>query len=239
MRRLLLCSGVYGERRGIESLRRFAVDLQPEAVLFAGGILNSQRQTVPCGSSPWGFTREDEHFLQDFSVTLGRLGVLCAVIPSPSFEPMDQLYRWGLAIEREFPLVHVVHATLLEKQGLAVSGLGATIAEEALMREDSYSRVRALYCLRTLRKSAQPHRVLLLPEPPPGALGGEEGNSIIPDIIDEVRPSVCVVGGRTERRGLQRIASTLVVNPGALTDDSAALLDWERTGDDKVELLGK
>ena len=85
----------------------------------------------------------------------------------------------------------------------------------------------------------KPHKALLLSEPPPGVLGGPEGNRVIGDIIDSLRPNLCVVGGPTERRGVQRIASTLVVNPGCLADGSAAFLDWDRTGDDPVEFLGK
>jgi len=239
MNRLLLCSGVYGNRRGIEGLCRFAAERRPEAILFAGGILSPEREMVPCATSCWGVTPEDERFVHDFCAALGGLGVFCAVIPGPNFEPLDQFYRLGMAAETEFPLVHMVHATLVEERDLAVSGLGVAIAEEPLLREDFYSRIRALYFLRSLRTSVKARKVLLLPEPPPGALGGPEGNSVIGEIIDSIRPNLCVVAGKTERRGLQWIASTLVVSPGALADDSAALLDWNRSGNDQVELLGR
>jgi hypothetical protein len=94
MKRALLCGGVNGDRRGIEALRRFAADRRPEAVLFAGGILSPQRQTAPFASSPWGITPEDERFLHEFAGALGGLGVLCAVIPSANYQPMDQFYLW-------------------------------------------------------------------------------------------------------------------------------------------------
>jgi hypothetical protein len=239
MKRLLLCSGVNGERRGIESLRRFVADQRPEAILFAGGILSPQRPMVPCGSSPWGVALEDERFVHDFGAALGRLEVFSAVIPGPNFEPLDLFYRWGIAVELEFPHVHMVHATLVEERDLAVCGLGVAVAEEALMREDSYSRVRALYFLRPLRTSVKPHKVLLLAEPPPGVLGGPEENRVIAEIIDGLGPRLCVVAGQTERRGLQWIGSTLVVNPGSLADESAALLDWDRKGNDQVEFFGR
>jgi len=230
---------VYGKRRSLEALHRFAAERRPEAILFAGGILSPERQTVSRGSSTWGLTLEDERFVHEFFAALGGLGVFSAVIPAPNFEPLDEFYRWGLAVELEFPHVHMVHATLVEERDLAVCGLGVAIAEEALMREDSYSRVRALYFLRSLRTSVKPRKVLLLPEPPPGVLGGPDGNVIIGEIIDGLHPSVCVVAGQTARRGLQWMASTLVVNPGSLADDSAALLDWDRKGDDQVEFLGR
>jgi hypothetical protein len=235
----LLCSGINGSRRGLEALQRFAADLLPEAILFAGGILSPQRQMAPCSTSPWGLTHEDEHFVHEFGAALGGLKVFSAVIPGANFEPLDQFCRWGIAVELEFPHVHMVHATLVEERELAVSGLGVAIAEEALMREDSYSRIRALYFLRALRTSVKPRKVLLLPEPPPGVLGGPEGKSVIGEIIDGLRPTLCVVAGQTERRGLQWIASTLIVNPGSLADDSAALLDWDRSGNDQVEFFGR
>ena len=79
-----------------------------------------------------------------------------------------------------------------------------------------------------MRSSEKPRKVLLLPEPPPGPLGGPEGNLVVGDLIDWLRPSLCVVAGPTERRGVQRIASTSVVNPGHVADGSAAWLDWSR-----------
>ena len=237
MKRLLLCSGVNGQKRGLEALRRFAVDQRPEAILFAGGILSPQRQMAARAASSFGLSMDDERFVHEFGATLGSLQIFCAVIPSPNFEPMDEFYRWGIALELEFPRVHMAHATLVEERDLAVSGLGVAIAEQALMRDDSWSRPRSLYFLRSLRTSVKPRKVLLLPEPPPGVLGGPEGNRLIGEIIDGLGPSLCVVGGATERRGTQRIASTLVVNPGLLAEDSAALLDWDRKGEDSVEFL--
>jgi Icc-related predicted phosphoesterase len=235
MRRFLLCSGVHGKKAALEGLCRLAADRRPEAVLFAGGILSPERRTVPCSTSEWGLTPEDERFAFEFGATLGALGVFSAVIPEPNFVPDDQFCRLAMAVELEFPNVHVVHATLVETHDLAVCGLGAAIAEQALMREDSYSRVMAQYFLRTLHSSEKPRKVLLLPEPPPGPLGGPEGNAVVGELIDWLRPSLCVVAAPTERRGLQRIASTLIVNPGHLADGSAAWLDWGRSGDDRVE----
>ena len=204
--------------------------------MFAGGILSPARQVVP-RSSPWGLTPEDERFVHEFLESLGELGTFCAVIPGPNFQPMDEFYRLGIAGELEFPNVHVAHATLLEERDVAICGLGVTLSEETLMREDCYSRVRANFFLRPLRTSTKPRKILLLPEPPPGAVGWPEGNILIGEIIDGLRPSLCVVAGKTDRRGVQRIASTLVVNPGTLADGSAAWLDWNQRSDDQVEYL--
>ncbi len=235
MKRLLLCSGVHGQAESLERLCHWASQRNPEAILFAGGILSPDREVIP-RTTPWGITPADVQFVREFCKALDGLGVFSAVIPEPSFEPMDEFCRLAMAAEQDFPNVHIVHATLVEERDLAVAGLGVAIAEEAAMREDSYSRIRALYFLRALSRSDKPRKVLLLPEPPPGILGGPEGNLVIGELIDSLRPSLCVVGGRTERRGVQRIASTLVVNPGCLEDGSAAWLDWSKP--EPVELLG-
>jgi Icc-related predicted phosphoesterase len=237
MRRFLLCSGVYGQKNSIDRLRRLARERRPEGILFAGGILGLNREMAPRSTCSSGLTTEDERFAHEFFGVLGELAPFSAVIPGVNFVPEDDFFRLGMAAELEFPHVHMAHATLVEAHDLVVCGLGVAIAEQPLMREDSYTRIKALYFLRALRTSEKPRKVLLLPDPPPGALGGPEGNIVIGEIIDGLRPNLCVVAGPTERRGLQRIASTLLVNPGYLADGSAAWLDWDRSADDQVEFL--
>ena len=48
-----------------------------------------------------------------------------------------------------------------------------------------------------------------------------------------------LTGPRRSSRGMQRIAHTLVVNPGRFADGSAAWLDWGRPAGEQVELLGR
>ena len=235
MRRLLLCCGICGKKSAVEGLCRLATERRPDAILFAGGILSCQRKSEARSVGLWALTQEDERFTLEFCAALGAVGIFSAVIGEPSFVPREQFCRLAMVAELEYPHVHSAHATLVETRDLAVCGLGVAIAEQALMREDYCSRVEAQYFLRSLRSSEKPRKVLLLPEPPPGPLSGAEGNAIIGDLIDWLRPSLCVVGGSTEHRGVQRIASTLIVNPGNLADGSAAWLDWNRG--DEVEFV--
>lgn len=235
MKRLLLCSGVFGKKAAIERLCQLAKERRPDAVLFAGGILSQHRDMVPSSTSAWGMSSEDERFAFEFCGALGRLGVFCAMIPGPNFEPADQFCRLAMAAELEFPNVHSAHATLIESHDTAISGLGVAVAEEALMREDSYCRTKAQYFLRALRWSLKPRKILLLPEPPPGPLAGHAGNGVIGDLIDWLGPTLCVVSGSTELRGTQHIASTLIVNPGHLADGSAAWIDWDKNSEKQFE----
>jgi len=68
-------------------------------------------------------------------------------------------------------------------------------------------------------------------------LGGPEGNALVGDIIDSYHPSLCVVAGPSMCQGTQRIANTLVINPGQLADGCAALLNWNQTVGEQVEFL--
>ena len=77
----------------------------------------------------------------------------------------------------------------------------------------------------------------MLAEPPTGSLGGEQGCKVAADLIDSIHPSLCVVAGPDERRGTQRIANTLVINPGHLANGWAAWLDRSRPADQQVEFL--
>jgi Icc-related predicted phosphoesterase len=168
---------------------------------------------------------------------LGKTGVFCAVIPGPAGEPLEEFYRFGMHAEINFPQVHIAHATLIENEDVALSGVGGSIGETALIGIDSYSRTTTEFYLRSLWRAERPRKILLLPAAPPGPLGGAEGSSLVGELIDSWHPSLCVVAGQTALRGLQRIAHTLVINPGRLADGSAAWLDWNRPVEKQVEFL--
>jgi len=236
MRRLLLCAGVYGQRKALEGLNRAVQARRPDGVLFAGGVLPLFRHYT-ARTTLWDMDREDAQFVQHFFEELGKLGVFSAVIPGTTDTPVEEFLRIGMHAEVEFSGVHVVHATLVEQRDLAVCGIGGHISGNGCHEPDWCPRILAAYHLRKLWTVKQPRRALLLPSPPPGTLGGPEGNAFAGELIDSLHPTLCVVGGTTQRRGIERVAGTLVVNPGALADGSAAWLDWGRDSDHRVEFL--
>jgi Icc-related predicted phosphoesterase len=237
MRRFLLCSGVYGKQSSLEFLREAVKNRNPDAVLFAGGILDPSRQCTE-KQTPWSLSREDALFIEEFFAVLGKTGVFSAVIPGPAGEPLEEFYRLGMHAEIAFPQVHIAHATLIEKQDVALSGVGGSIGETALLGIESYSRTTTEFHLRSLWRADQPRKILLLPAAPPGPLGGDEGVSLIGELIDSWHPSLCVVAGPSSLRGVLRIGHTQVINPGRLVDGSAAWLDWSRPVERQVEFLG-
>jgi Icc-related predicted phosphoesterase len=150
---------------------------------------------------------------------------------------MEEFLRLGMQAELIFPHVRIAHGTLIEEKDLAVCGLGGLLAERPLMGIDHYLRPTAEYFLRSLRWTQKPRTVLLLPAPPPGRLGGSDGDPLIGELVDSFHPDLCVVRGSSARRGTQRIGRTLVVNPGSLSDGWTAWLDWQRPAEDRVRFV--
>ncbi len=237
MRRFLVCSGVSSRPKGLEWLRRGVEARQPQAVLFAGGVLDGSRHYAVRNGTAWGMSRDDSLFVERFFESLGKLGIFCAVIPGPTDTPLGDFLRIGMHAEIDFPRVHVVHGALVTERDVAVCGMGGILSDGPAYDKDCCSRTITEYHLRPLWTAKQPHRILLLPAPPPGPLGGHEGRPLMGDLIDSYHPSLCVVGGPSERRGAERIASTLVINPGHLAEGWAAFLDWNLPVDEQVEFL--
>lgn len=229
MRRFLLASQLDGSLSALKRLRDLVQERRPEGVLFAGGVLDS-------GSLPH---TERLKKWEDALEGMGQLGVFTAVIPGPCDVPLREFLRLAKDAEVEFPTLRLAHATLWEEGDVALCGLGGDLTENQDRSDDRlcYARATAEYFLRTLWQAEQPHKILLLSVPPPGPLGGEQGNRICGDFIDSYHPSLCVVAGDTAHRGVQRIAHTLVINPGRLADGSLAWFDWNRNHDEQVEFL--
>jgi hypothetical protein len=236
MRHLLLCGGVHGNPRSLIHLRQAATYQCPDGIFFVGSILSPSRRCEE-KMTPWSLTLEDSRFIEEFFHTLGGLQTFSAVIPGPAGEPMEEFLRLGMQAELAFPHVRIAHGTLIEEKEVAVCGLGGVLADRPLLGIDHYLRPTAEYFLRSLRWTRKPRTVLLLPAPPPGRLGGSDGDPLIGDLIDSFHPDLCVVRGSSDRRGTQRIGRTLVVNPGSLSDGWTAWLDWDRPAEDRVKFV--
>jgi Icc-related predicted phosphoesterase len=236
LHRWLLCGGIHGRFESLERLRRAVVQRRAEGVLFVGGVLAPAR-SYSIHATPWGMTRTDGLFAEKFFQTLGKLGVFSAIIPGWADASLDEFLRMGMAAELEYPGVHLVHATLVEKGDVAIYGLGGYLRDGPAYERDSYSRVMSEYLVRALSRSQRPRKVLLLSRPPRGPLGGPEGSEALSDLIDSTHPTLCVVGGAQKSRGVRRMGRSLIVNPGYLSADSAAWLDWTHPAEGQVEIL--
>lgn len=232
-RRFLVSCGLHSKPKALEWLQLAAERTRPDGILFAGGVLTPFSASCGC----YSLSHDDIRFVERFFETLGKMKVFAAVIPGPADTPLEEFLRLGMQVEMEYPTVHLVHASLLQEGDLAISGLGGCVWEGPAAELGACSRTLAEYYLRSLASADQPRRILLLSIAPTGALGGPAGSPLAGELIDSLHPSLCVVAGPSEHRGVQQVAQTRIVNPGCLADGWAALLDWRRNLDDAVEFL--
>ncbi|GIW81451.1 MAG: heat-stable protein [Gemmatales bacterium] len=230
MRRFLIIGQLDGQAETLANLREIVEQRRPDGILQTGGL---------GPQAPLSEAERLKRWEQCFNA-LGELRVFTALVPGPQDVPLREFLRLAKDAEMEHPTLHVAHATLWEEGDVAVCGLGGKLSEDQDRTEEElcYSRASAEYYLRTLWRAEQPHKILLFAAAPPGQLGGDTGNRICGDFIDSYHPTLCVVSGLTEHRGVQRIAHTTVVNPGSFIDGSAAWLDWKRPKEEQVEFLG-
>lgn len=239
MRCFLICSGVHGRIESLEWLHQIVRQLRPDGVLFAGGVLSRERVYAPTASTSWGYTKSDTDFLQAFFDSLGGLGVFTAIIPGVLDAPLDQFLRLGMNAEIEYPRLHVVHATPVEEEDVAVLGLGASISDYTATDIGYYSRSLADYYLRSLWTTSRPRTVLLLPEPPQSWLGDVDNLRRASALVSTYYPGLCVLGSPSGGQGADRVGDSLIINPGHLSEGRAVWLDWHRPKGEQVEFLDR
>jgi hypothetical protein len=222
----------------LNHLQRMMDSHRPDGILFAGGVLSPCRNYQP-KTTLWGMTREDGLFVELFFRTLGELAVFSAVIPGSHDTPLEEFLRLGMYAEVEYPNVHLAHATLVTRDGLAVTGLGGWVSEGAACELDCCPRTLAQYYVRSLLTADQPHKVLLLGSPPAVRPTAPGGSVLSTELIDSLHPNLCVTGDEGAGASVRRMVHALVVAPGSLSDGCAAMLDWRRPVDERVRLLGE
>ena len=238
MRTFIACCGIDGRAGAVEQLTALAQQRRPDAILFAGGLFEP---TPPHESLTAVAERRhcDTRLLEQFFAALGELKSVAAVIPGPHDAPLRAILMAGMNARSQWQGVHLVHCTLVTARDIVISGVGG----ELTRTEDSgdpvvrCSRTTAQYFLQAFSAANESEKVLLLAAPPKGELGGDAGSELIGELIDSYHPKLCVVAGATAHRGVQRIAHTTIVNPGRLSDGSAAWVDWNREVDEQVELI--
>jgi hypothetical protein len=237
MRRFLICSGIHGHAEALDRLETLVRERRPDGLLFAGGVLARSRECAPSLRSQFGYTQEEALFVERFFSTLGQLKVFSAIIPGVFDAPLEVFLHLGMKAELAYSRLHVAHITPIAEGDVAIFGLGASINDYTDSDIGYYSRTLAEYYLRPLWTTKQPRTFLMLPEPAQGWHGEEENRRLTDGLIASYHPQVCVLGRPCDHRGLQRLASTLVISPGYLSEGCAAWLDWNRIGDDQVEFL--
>jgi hypothetical protein len=237
MRRFLVCSGIYGQTEALTRLETLVRERRPDGLLFAGGVLARPREYAPASGSEFGYTKEEAVFVEHFFSTLGRLDIFSAIIPGVFDASLDLFLHLGMKAELEYRRLHLVHATPIVEGDVAIFGLGACIDGYKDTDIGYYSQTLAEYYFRPLWTIEKPRTVLLLPEPLQGWHGDVENRRWTDALIATYHPQVCVLGSPCVCRGVEHIASTLLISPGYLSEGCAAWLDWNHHGDDQVEFL--
>lgn len=239
MKTILAVCGLDGRRDSLALLTKAIDERRPEVVLFAGGLFrpHSGKELQDDGLNRNG---AELSLLESLLSLTASKRCLLAVIPGPRDGPLQSFLRTSIRAEVRYRGVKVVHDAVMTVNGnLAISGIAGELAqsEDACEPVIRCSRETAGYFLRPFQAARAPHKVLLLAVPPVGVLGGKSGNLIVRSLVETYRPRLCVTAGDTARRGVQRVARTLIVNPGRLSDGSAAWIDLNRTAAEQVELL--
>lgn len=231
MRRFLVAGRIQGSGPALRKLEEAVRRWRPDAVLFVGGIL------PPDGRGKR--SREEIEFLERFFQVVGRFPARAVVIPGPFDAPLRTFLRLGMNAEVEYPGVRVAHAAFLAEEDWGVAGLGGdlTPSDDSGAPVIRQSHTSAEYFLRPLWNSKPSLKALLLAVPPSGRLGGFEGNPIVSELLYTSHPHLGAVGGPQEARGFERVARTMVVNPGELAEGSAAWIDLNRPSRQRVRIL--
>lgn len=229
MKRLLIGGRLDGQPESLECLYEQFRSHQPDA-LFIGGLWSGSHR-VDRKMSP-----RQTDFYRDFFTTIKTMRCPVFVLPGEHDVPLADFARLVMMAELDNEHLHCVHATPYESAGVHVVGVGGDLNEVIDTWNDRLrsSRSAAEYYFRHVTRTWAEHTILMLTTPPQGELSmalrsdlaGD--NRLASEVIDSVHPKLAIAFGETEARGARRIASTWVVNPGRLSDGSAAVLDLSR-----------
>jgi Icc-related predicted phosphoesterase len=236
MQRFLIISGINGRDEALLQLQTIVRDRRPDGLLFAGGVLPPDREDLTDFDTEC-YTKEGTLFVERFFSTLGSLGVFSAVIPGVFDAPLDEFLGLGMAAEREYPKIHLVHVTPVEEGDIGIFGLGGCITDHTSTGVGYYSRTLAKYYLRPICTAKPPRKVVLLSDLQDWQGDSANEQHVADALTATYHPMVCVLGSPGAKGHIERIAETLLIRPGHFADGSAAWLDLGRTGDDQAELL--
>ena len=237
MKRYLVFAGLDGEVGSITALQQVIAERKPDCLLFAGGV--GCEACIGKDTSRPDLTPEQAARYEEFYHWLGNCGVPAAVIPGPFDVPLESFLKIGMNSEVEYGNVHLVEGSIWEAGEAAIVGAGGELTEHhtSVFPRVRLSRTMAEYGLRGLVCSDAGVKIMLLSTPISGRLGGDHGSPLAGELVDSFHPHLAVVGGDTKHRGVERVANSLIVNPGRLRDGSAAWIDWTRPANERVELM--
>jgi hypothetical protein len=226
MKRLLICGRLDGEPHSLLSLEELCSRENPDALLISGLWQGSHRLDRK-------MSVDQRDFYRQLFAAIKRTQVPAMILPGEHDVPLADFFRVVLMEEVDNPRLHCVHAKAHVEQNVLVAGVGGDLSEVIDTWNDRLrcSRSSAEYFLRGLACANVPYTVLMLTTPIAGPIGSHLHTRIAGDpdlageLINSTHPVMAVVAGETSCRGSKRIANTRVINPGRLSEGSAAIAD--------------
>lgn len=184
--------------------------------------------------------KADREQHEGFYTFLSNLPCPSYIIPGNMDSPEKRLMSFIDRIE-DYRTVYFAHRNIQHVDDLTLAGFGGGIGN----RKETYFQL--IYPSETVRygfrklKYIAGRKLLMFHVPPLGVLDmsdnpdiGHLGQQVINDVIESVKPELVICGHAHSARGIERLGETTVVNPGALLDGSAAIIDMER---EKIKLV--
>jgi Icc-related predicted phosphoesterase len=218
LRRLVAAADVRGDVARLERLIERSHGAGAQALVLVGDL-----------RGPGG----DAEAYRAVFKALGEARIRAFWVPGPADAPVSTYLREAFNVEVVFPFLHGVHGTTSLAPGyLVFAGMGGEIVDDPdAPREEGtalrYPGWEAEYRLKALEDLDEYQRVLLFSTPPRHKGRGEAGSEVVAELINTYRPRVAVCAGGPGVRS-ELLGVTLVVLPGSLEADEAALVDLPR-----------
>lgn len=175
--------------------------------------------------------REQHH---DFYTFLSRQRCPSYIIPGNMDSPEKRLMSFIDKIE-DYRTIRFVHRNTLSIDEFSLAGFGGGIGN----RKETYFQLiypseTVRYGFRKLKYTAG-RKIIMFHVPPYNVLdasdeveSGHLGAQVVNDVIESIKPELVLCGHAHQARGVEEIDGTTVVNPGALMDGSAAVIDMNK-----------
>ncbi|MGC9318457.1 MAG: metallophosphoesterase [Armatimonadota bacterium] len=244
--RALLFSDVHGEMEALRELMRVAPETDCDFGLFCGDIVKGHargdeflaakeegREPDMCNEAIREERAEDYALYAEFHNTLRPSPFPIFGVPGNMDAPEGRYLTCSLAGEGADSPLEVVHRSIARCDDWTICGLGGEITdadrEELLVLQ--YPRWEALHQLRILEFVEGP-TIMVLHTPPIAEVvdrdnGGHKGCQVVNELIHTFRPELAVCGHAHDAAGHEMVASTHVVNPGALKNGNYAVIDLD------------
>ena len=226
MKRILIGGRLDGEVAAIKLLSELVDRNNPDGVAIGGlwaGSHRHDRKMLPAQID----------FYRDLFQTLKTFKRPVFVLPGEHDVPLADFARIVMMAEVDDGRLHCIHATPWIESGVQVVGVGGDLNEVIDTWNDRLrsSRSAAEFYLRHVTRRPVPHTVLMFTTPVAGPVGTATHSDIAGDeklaseLVHSVHPELAIAIGETSCRGLRRVAGTWILNPGRLSDGSAAMFD--------------